>query len=186
MREPELDEIAAAHAAVGGSSPGRRYATLRVNHAYAVLLSSAFQAFCRDLHSEAVDHLAAQLPTTTMAFLFQRQMTQGRKLDVGNPNPSNLGADFGRVFVVSRGFWPAVLGDPTNPAMEKRKAKLENLTVWRNAIAHQDWRQVGNDSGLRLGDVRAWRSACAMLARRFDQVLSDELRASTGKAPWQG
>ena len=48
-----LDEIEAAHQAIGGARRGRRYATLQVNHAYAMLLSSQFQGFCRDLHSEA-------------------------------------------------------------------------------------------------------------------------------------
>lgn len=52
-----LDEIAAAHAAVGGQGPGRRYATQEINHAYAVLLSSQFQRFCRDLHTEAAAHV---------------------------------------------------------------------------------------------------------------------------------
>ena len=54
-----LDQLVAAHNAVGGPGRGRRYATLQVNHAYAVLLSSQFQGFCRDLHSEAVDFLAS-------------------------------------------------------------------------------------------------------------------------------
>lgn len=39
-----LDEIEAAHAAIGGSGPGRRYATQQINQAYAVMLSSQFQA----------------------------------------------------------------------------------------------------------------------------------------------
>jgi hypothetical protein len=50
-RRQALDQIAAAHAAVGGVGPGRRYATQQINQAYATLLSSQFQGFCRDLHS---------------------------------------------------------------------------------------------------------------------------------------
>lgn len=59
-----LDEIEAAHVAVGGTGRGRRYATQQINQAYVVLLSSRFQAFCRDLHSETVAELirAARLP----------------------------------------------------------------------------------------------------------------------------
>ena len=52
-----LDEIAGADAAVGGAARGRRYATQQINRAYAVLLASEFQGFCRDLHSECVDHV---------------------------------------------------------------------------------------------------------------------------------
>ena len=54
-----LDEIEQAHRAVGGAGPGRRYATQQINQAYVVMVSSQFQRFCRDLHSEAVDHLTA-------------------------------------------------------------------------------------------------------------------------------
>ena len=54
-RSEALDEIANAHSSVGGSARGRRYATQQINHAYATLLSSQFQGFCRDLHSECVD-----------------------------------------------------------------------------------------------------------------------------------
>lgn len=57
MAKGALGEIAAAHTAVGGQGSGRRYATQEINHAYAVLLSSQFQRFCRDLHTEAAAHV---------------------------------------------------------------------------------------------------------------------------------
>jgi hypothetical protein len=66
-----LDEIEAAHGAVGGAGPGRRTATQQINYAYAVLLSSQFQRFCRDLHTEACDrrgcrdHPRAMRPSCT-------------------------------------------------------------------------------------------------------------------------
>src|SRR5262249_19369869 len=44
---------------------GRRYATQQVNRAYAVLLASEFQGFCRDLYSECMDHVVATAPLTT-------------------------------------------------------------------------------------------------------------------------
>src|SRR2546426_8652738 len=58
----KLDEIVEAHRAVGGTGRGRRYATEQVNHAYAVLLTSQFQGYCRDLHSECVYHTVQQVP----------------------------------------------------------------------------------------------------------------------------
>lgn len=61
-RAASLDEVLAAHSAVGGAGPGRRVATQQINQAYAVLLSSQFQGFCRDLHSESADHLAQMAP----------------------------------------------------------------------------------------------------------------------------
>ncbi len=54
IRSSELDEIENAHSSVGGTTRGRRYGTQQINQAYAVLLSSQFQGFCRDLHSECV------------------------------------------------------------------------------------------------------------------------------------
>ena len=57
VRARALDEMARAHVALGGTGPGRRYATQQVNQAYAVLLASQFQGFCRELHSECVTHV---------------------------------------------------------------------------------------------------------------------------------
>ena len=61
-RREALDEIENAHAMVGGTERGRRYATQQINYAYVTLLSSHFQGFCRDLHSECVDHIVALVP----------------------------------------------------------------------------------------------------------------------------
>ncbi len=49
-RAVALNEMAQAHAAVGGTQRGRRFATQHINTSYAVLLASQFQGFCRDLH----------------------------------------------------------------------------------------------------------------------------------------
>src|ERR1051326_7716073 len=57
-----LDEIEQAHRAVGGIGRGRRYATQQINHAYTVLLSSQFQGFCRDLHTECIDAVVRVSP----------------------------------------------------------------------------------------------------------------------------
>ena len=61
-RAEALDEIENAHAMVGGAERGRRYAIQQSNYAYAALLSSDFQGFCRDLHSECIDRLVAIVP----------------------------------------------------------------------------------------------------------------------------
>lgn len=58
LRRGELGQIENAHSRVGDTTRGRRYATQQINHSYAVLLSSQFQGFCRDLHSECVDYIA--------------------------------------------------------------------------------------------------------------------------------
>jgi hypothetical protein len=45
VRASALDEIAHAHAAVGGTARGRRYTTQQINRAYAMLLASQFQGY---------------------------------------------------------------------------------------------------------------------------------------------
>jgi hypothetical protein len=177
-----LDQIAAAHEAVGGSGPGRRYATQEVNHAYAVLLTSQFQRFCRDLHTEAVAHVVAATSPTSMQPILRARMTEGRKLDQGNPNPGNLGSDFGR-FGFS--FWHAMKAQ--RPRNQQRQDALDNLAAWRNAIAHQDFNPTNKltpSPPLLLKHLKAWRSACNALATEFDKAVRVHLTSLVGQAPW--
>src|SRR5262245_34628199 len=132
VRASALDEIENAHRSVGGTGPGRRYATQQINQAYAVLLASRFQRFCRDLHAECVDHVVRTVPSGPLQAVVRVALEFGRKLDHGNPNPGNIGADFDRLGLT---LWPAVVAaDGRNSG---RQATLEELNRWRNAIAHQ-------------------------------------------------
>ncbi len=173
-----LDQIEAAHGALGGTGRGRRYATLQVNHAYAVLVSSQFQGFCRDLHSEAVDFLAASVTPPSLGTVVRSLMIQGRKLDQGNPNAGNIGSDFGRIGL---DLWPQV--KRIDRFAVNRQKNLEYLNTWRNAIAHQDWTKVGTNN-IRLKQVQVWRAACGGLAASFDRVVGAHLQSLVGRAPW--
>ncbi len=178
-----LDEIAAAHAAIGGTQRGRRYATQQINQAYAMMLSSQFQGFSRNLHSEAVDLLCAQplLPPRDQRLdILRVRLTEGRKLDSGNPNPGNIGSDFNRLGIE---FWRML---KRNPANEARCKSLERLNDWRNAIAHQDFNpdRLGGRSTLLLQDVRQWRATCEELATEFDAVIANHLAIILGAMPW--
>lgn len=102
---------------------------------FAVLLSSEFQGFCRDLHSECADRLVDTVSPMSMRALLRGQCLYGRKLDTGNPNAGNLGADFSRYGL---DFWPAILA--TDPSHAARRHQLALLNAWRNAIAHHDYR----------------------------------------------
>src|SRR2546423_7059503 len=95
-RSDALNEMAQAHAAVGGTQRGRRYATQQINRAYAILLASQFQGFCRDLHSECVDHLVNSLAPNTLQSIVRAEFTLNRQLDRGNAQPGSIGSDFGR------------------------------------------------------------------------------------------
>jgi hypothetical protein len=179
-----LDQIQAAHAAVGGNEPGRRFATLQINHAYLVLISSHFQGFCRALHTEAVDYVCNQ-PATGASDprrdILRITLTLNRQLDSKNPSPGHIGSDFGRFNIQ---FWDRVKARaPTRN--QQRQALLEMLNTWRNAIAHQDFAGHGlRPDALTLPMVRQFRSACHLLAARFDEVVADHLAIITGSRPW--
>jgi hypothetical protein len=192
-RLPRMDEIEAAHRAVGGPARGRRYATLQVNHLYAVLVSSQFQGFCRDLHSESVSYLVSHVtaPGATPASIqpvLAEEFVLNRVLDKGNPNPGNIGKDFNRLGV---DFWGKVVErDPRRNRVHR--SRLEELNLWRNAIAHQDFTSKPTPGGgvyaftpyLAVVKVRQWRAACERLAVEFDAVMAEHLSLFSNSAPW--
>ena len=176
-----LDQIAAAHTAVEGAGPGRRYATQYLNQAYAVLLASVFQRYCRELHSQAAAVFAANVTPVAMQTIVLRRLTENRALDSKNANPGTLGNDFNRLGL---SFWDDVTR--YHPANHRRQQKLEELNLWRNAIAHQDFTdpRLNNRQTIQLREVVQWRSACNGLVSSFDAVVADHLLLLTGAAPW--
>jgi len=133
-RAAVLDEMERAHRALRGSGAGVRTATLQINQAYTVLLSSHFQGYCRDFHEECADLLVRPITDGRLREMALFNLTMHRKLDRGNPIAGNIGSDFGR-FRLS--FWPQV--DALRPQNPARRIALDELNEWRNAIAHQDF-----------------------------------------------
>jgi len=179
-RSDALDEIENAHAMVGGTARGRRYATQQINYSYAALLSSHFQGFCRDLHSECTDHIVASTPAGFRTF-FRAEFLWNRSLDRGNPHPGAIGSDFNRLGIL---IWPDLRA--RHAQNERRQQLLQELIDWRNAIAHQDFDSVGGDAVLRLSRVRGWRRAAGALADHFDRAMHDYLARLLGNPPWKG
>jgi RiboL-PSP-HEPN len=181
-RARALDEIARGHAAVSGTRRGRRFNTQQFNRAYAVMLAAQFQGFCRNLHSECVDHLIRMIPSPlAVRPLVRDEFTRDRQLGRGNAQPSSLGADFRRLGI---DLWDEMKSyDPQTSALMKL---LEELIQWRNAIAHQDFdpRKFGGMTILRLDRVRRWRRACERLARSLDEVMRRHMQNLTGSSPW--
>jgi hypothetical protein len=181
FRARELDEIEQSHQMVGGTGRGRRYATQQINRAYATLLSSQFQGFCRDLHSECVDYILETVNPPHLRTLLRVQFTWGRQIDRGNPNPAGIGSDFNRFGL---DFWREV---KARHALNERRSKLlEELNEWRNAIAHQDFTspKLPGSKNLLLGKVKAWRRAINRLASDFDEVMRARLESLLGTSPW--
>src|ERR1017187_299949 len=100
-RAEALDEIENAHVMIGGTERGRRYATQQVNYSYVTLLSSHFQGFCRDLHSECLECIVAVSPAQIQWFL-REEFIWNRSLSKGNPHPGAIGSDFNRLGVEFR------------------------------------------------------------------------------------
>jgi hypothetical protein len=106
----------------------------------------------------------------------------GRKLDTGNANPGNIGADFNRFGLA---FWPVV--DAAHTRNARRKMLLEQLNRWRNAIAHNAFEPAMLRRGrpsVSLAEIRRWRKACDGLTRWFDRILRTRLRVVMGTNPW--
>lgn len=182
VRAATLADIENAHRSVQGSGLGARAAAQQVNQAYAVLLSAQFQGFCRDLHSECADYLVVPVADPDLREMLRDNLLFGRRIDRGNPNPGNLGSDFNRLGLA---FWALV--EARRPENAARRVALEELSDWRNAIAHQDFSASMVRAGrphLALAQVRGWRKACDGLARAFDEVLRDHVGTLTGSAPW--
>jgi hypothetical protein len=179
-RQSALNELESAHRSMGGTGRGRRYATQQINQAYAVLLSSQFQGYCRDLHSECADCLVQSVPPGLLRTALRNVLVQGRKLDKGNPNPGNIGADYNKFGLP---FWDEVRS--LNLRNQARQNRLEELNDWRNAIAHQDFDPaVLGATALRLQRVRGWRHACIQLANCFDEVMRSHIQTVNGTSPW--
>jgi hypothetical protein len=176
-----LNELEAVRRSIGGSGHGRRLAIQQINQAYVVLLSSWFQAYCRDLHTECIDHLIQFVEPVAAKGFLRRRLMDGRRLDSGNPNPGNLGSDFGRLGVE---FWPEI--QVHDSAARARQDALDSLNRWRNAIAHQDFSHpllVGAQQ-VQLTEIRRWRRVCNALAMDFERVMYDHLVTVTGTRPW--
>src|SRR5437899_7793283 len=102
-RATELDQVETAHTLLGGSARGRRYTTQQINRAYAVLLASQFQGFCRDLHTEAVLSLVTVIPNLGFRLAMREELLWNRQLDSKNANQGTIGGDFGRLGMPN--FW---------------------------------------------------------------------------------
>jgi hypothetical protein len=181
-RAHELDEVEAAHTAIGGRGPGRRYATQQINRAYAVLLASHFQGFCRDLHTECVDCLVPIIPGVAFRAAVWDEFLWNRSLDRGNANQGTIAGDFSRLGVGN--FWTLV--DAERARNDQRRHILDRLNEWRNAIAHQDLdpARLGGTITLRLAAVQRWRRVCRVLARSIDDVMRVYIQGTIGTAPW--
>ncbi len=185
VRLQALAEVENAHRAVGGTGPGRRYATSRLNRAYIVLLAAEWQGFCRELHSEAADAVANAVQDPALRVPIRAAFTSMRRMDRGNADAADVGGDFSK-FGMS--FWTDVQAlDKRNPG---RQTRLRQLYVWRNTIVHDsvtltpDDAKLVADSKPTLDWAHVWRDSCAALATQVDRAVGRYVGKVIGTPPW--
>src|SRR5262245_1753645 len=177
-----LTELNATEVANRSWVRGRQnVAAQQLLRAYTLLLSSQFQGFCRDLHTECIDHLIRAVIPTSLRAILRDEFQWNRKLDSGNPTPGNIGLDFGRL---GMSFWPDL--DAADSQTPSRRILLEEMNRWRNAIAHQDFdpAKLGGTVILGVAKVRKLRVACNRLALTFDRVTRIYVETIIGAKPW--
>ena len=128
-----LERVEAARLAVGGRGAIGILAAEQIKHAYVVLLSSHFQGFCRDLHTEAVDCLYPAVSPTSVQGIIKMPMTRTENWIVGIQIQEISEA----ISIGSTLTWQEVVA-PERP--KRRPAKqLETLNQTEDAISHQDF-----------------------------------------------
>jgi hypothetical protein len=169
-----LDEIERVHRGVAGV--GRRVLARQVNYAYVAMIVAHFQMYCRAIHMEATQALAASVENPQLARALESLL--------GNPTPTNLGTDFGRFGFK---FWEAV--EARDQRNRSRKASLASLCEWRNAVVHGDIprkRSQGklNPTSLNLETCQGWRRSLGALSGSIDRVVADQCRTLGCTEPW--
>ena len=111
-------------------------------------------------------------------------MTNGRRLDRGNPTAGNLGSDFG---MLGMDFWPSLKKRyPVNA--QKAQDKLDALMDARNGIAHSDVQAIKRMEAMgyplgHLSTMRSWRGWMNRLAGMMDTTVADYIGDVFGGAP---
>lgn len=117
--------------------------------------------------------------------LIRTLLTQGRKLDAGNPRSSALGADFGRL-----GFSLIDQLRATSPVTAAQVETLDRIADFRNAVSHgNEYRVAAHEaSGKIKSTLKSYvehRKELEALATTMDTVVADQLAALLKTAtPW--
>lgn len=181
---PRLDELEQVHLTATGRGPGRRWGTDQLNRSLFVALMAQFQVYCRDLHDEAVD-LHVHNSNPRQAALLRALLTQGRKLETGNPRTDSLGSDFGRL-----GFKIVEAIRAEGQRASQDIDRLDVLADFRNAVVHGNETQVAAlSSGGRIKATktiyRGYRRSIERLAGTMDLVVGTKVATELGIAvPW--
>lgn len=185
-RTDRVTRLRAAHQALGGTGPGRRWVTDELNQALILRLASEFQGFARDLHDEAGLFVAECVAPGNLSVQDNLRIpyTFNRKLNQGNADPGTLGSDFGLFGIV---LWAGLQARFQDRAKDWNY-KLAALNMARNGIVHDDAAKIARVQAdgwpFTLRSVDRWKAALDGLARGMDHVVSGQLKLVYGTSPW--
>jgi hypothetical protein len=176
-RLPRLAEVDAQCAATLAVVPPPALADENLR-GYVMLLSAHFQGYCRDLHTECVQVVAAASASPAIEVVVQTQGIAGRELDGANPRYETLRKDFERF------AFDLVAALAANPANALRVTHIGHLNSWRNYAAHHKTTPPTAGGPFNLAAVRVWRDSCDGLATALDGIMYNRLQAVLGGPPW--
>lgn len=151
-------------------------------------LAGEFQGYTRDLHDLAGEEFVRRLGSGTPQAdgIITTVLSSGRKLDMGNAQPSSLGSDFARLGVQ---LW-LELGQLNPTKAPGWNSDLAALNKARNAIAHDDTSKMDElkAAGYNLNNIttfKAFRKCLNELAPALDSVMAQHLASVYGSTrPW--
>jgi len=162
-RLDDIDQLMAAHGAVGGVERGRRFEVEALNRAAVLLLSAHLEGYLEDLLSEAVSAVHTGLATDDLTKRF------------ANPTTGNVDGLF-RFLGLNKPCDSISWQRAGNAAVKKN---INELVETRNAIAHGT---TGVTVHKRM--VTRYRQYVVGFAKRFDNLVRDRVATLTGTSPW--
>ena len=184
-RARQLDDLFAAHVALGGARSGRRWRTTELNRALVLGLASHFQGFAKEFH-ELTAFVFARLAQPTdprVAAIVASGLQVGRVLDRRNATEESLGTDFSRFGL---DLWSAM--ERRDRRVPARRGRLRWFNRARNAVAHDDREKLAAVEAagypITLRTVRRWRSTLDAMTGTMDGVVVEHLADMFGTRPW--
>jgi len=162
-RLTDIDQLARAHAAVGGSQRGRRWDVQALNRAQLVLLCAHFEGYLEDLMAEAIAAINGALEPAALTRGFH------------NPWPDRIDQLYAFLGMTS----PARTIAWRKASNKTVRANLEDMVRTRNKLAH-------GTTGVTVykTDVDRYRRYVEGFSRRFDRAVRERVYSLTGRHPW--